>query len=302
MLPDRVAGARWWSAGAACLPPPTAPFKPPNHLAGGSRPHSASFRGTTVPFAARTGAAASRTRPAGPRTMPAPSRPWAAPACLIAAAAAFPSVFAASQAAGGCACDPEIVEQLLAALRRASTQYGALAHRYFQLKARDASRDAILAVPLEVWFAAGLLAAWVCARLGAARALARISSDAQQLTSALSQRTAQWKVAVAEATDLAALLQRQRSAAPSPVGMLAASGDAAQEPAAADAAADANKTAERDSGACKVRTWRRAPGGGLGLWRLACAGRASRQRALRDAAHHILPLSHTTACLPAHDR
>jgi hypothetical protein len=192
-----------------------------------------------------------------------PRRAYTPVACLIFVLAAASSVYAVSPAVGdACVCDSDVVEQLLGVLRRASSQYDVLAQRFARLKAQAASRDAILAVPLEVWFGFGLLAAWACARLGAVRARARTGATAQQLSRDLSQRTTQWKVAVAEATDLAALLQQQRSAAPSPIGMFAAAAAelAAAETVAADDAADAqavggadtSKAAERETGACKV--------------------------------------------------
>lgn len=120
---------------------------------------------------------------------------------------------ASVEAPCACACEHDLVEQLLDVLRVGVEQYDHLMQRFIRLK-HDPIRLIAMALPVELSFILGLISAWISARVGAYRARRKGRSKLQVLTMALKQRTTQWKVAVAEATDLAALLEMHRQQPP----------------------------------------------------------------------------------------
>jgi len=149
-----------------------------------------------------------------------------------------------------CSCGAEendIVEQLLVVLRTAGEQYDSLMQRFVRLTHEGALRSAILSVPVELSFLTGLVAAWVCVRLGASRARRRSSTDLQQTRKTLHQRTTQWKVAAKEATDLAALLQPQHEG-----GVVSGGAAALTVPAPVYDAADVSKSDARDTDTYRI--------------------------------------------------
>ena len=77
------------------------------------------------------------------------------------------------------------MEQLLGLLRTAAEQYGTLAQRYKRVIIDKAAMDALLAVPVELWLTAGLVAACLCSWAGAARARRAAASQRVGLESAL---------------------------------------------------------------------------------------------------------------------
>lgn len=113
-------------------------------------------------------------------------------------------------AACPCTCENDLLEQLLGVVGRAAEQYEALAERYVQLKQQWIAREAVLAFPLELSLAGGLILIIVSSRLAASRARRKGRAEIQELRAALEQRTVQWEVAARESTDLAALLEQQR--------------------------------------------------------------------------------------------
>ncbi|GBF91730.1 hypothetical protein Rsub_04034 [Raphidocelis subcapitata] len=154
-----------------------------------------------------------------------------------------------------CACEGELVEQLLGVVKAAAEQYDALVQRLQRLQIQNAARDAIVAVPVELWFLGGLVAAWACAALGAARARRRVaaaaSAEARRLSQALQQRSEQWRSAVAEATELASLLQQQSGGGSAGAGNpqpAVAAPDQAAAAAAPDCAAEPGATADAAEG------------------------------------------------------
>ncbi|KIY97772.1 hypothetical protein MNEG_10190 [Monoraphidium neglectum] len=108
----------------------------------------------------------------------------------------------------GCACENDLVEQLLGVLAVAAEQYDALLKQLVRLRHEGAVRSAALAVPLELSFLLGLISIFATARLAASRARRGSNVQLQKLQTVLSQRTTQWEIAARESTDLAALLQQ----------------------------------------------------------------------------------------------
>lgn len=170
---------------------------------------------------------------------------------ILAAASALPSVSSDGSCACSCQESAAVVEQLLGVAKEASATHDALLQRFLRLQADSALRGAVASVPLEAWLALGLLAAWGCTRLGAARARRRSGADVRLLAGAVQQRMAMWKAAVAESSELAALLHTQRPEAAAARRGAAAGGAACDLGAAASL--DASKAAARDTVPCKVR-------------------------------------------------
>ena len=124
------------------------------------------------------------------------------------ASASLDTVKASQEGICGCACENDLVEQLLGVVARAAEQYEALAERYMRLKHHGAVRAAVLAFPLELSVAVGLISIVLSSRLAASRARRRSNTQLEKLREALHQRTVQWEVSARETTDLAALLQQ----------------------------------------------------------------------------------------------